>query len=280
MQIKEKPYTEHRMKVDGLNIHYTDWGNPHLPHLFLAHGAVANAVYWDLVAPAFHDQYHIVAVTARGRSKSDYAPDGKYGTEDYVQDFRELTLGLGLDKIIYVGQSMGGKIGMTYADMYPEQVERMILVDIGGESTGAPAGDPMKSRPEVFNSRAEMETWLRQFDRFPRLNREALDIVLQTSFQQPVNEQWVSSLANPPVYQQRPVPAAGVRHTGRNPVSHAPDTLLVERPDGPRDSSQNPGRDSQLRADSNRFRTSAASGMPRGIYPGSQGVPGGLKPSH
>ena len=159
-----------------------------------------------LDTPAFHDQYHIVAVTARGRSKSDYAPDGKYGTEDYVQDFWELTLGLGLDKIIYVSQSMGGEIGMTYADMYPEQVERMILVDIGGESTGAPSGDPMKSRPEVFNSRAEIETWLRQFDRFPRLNREALDIVLQTSFQQPVNEQWVSSLANPLVYQQRPVP--------------------------------------------------------------------------
>ena len=87
-----------------------------------------------------------------------------------MQDFGELTLGLGLDKIIYVGQSMGGKIGMAYADMYPEQVERMILVDIGGESTGAPSGDPMESRPEVFNSRAEIETWLRQFDRFPRLN--------------------------------------------------------------------------------------------------------------
>ena len=158
MQIKGKPYTEHRMKVNGLNIHYTDWGNPHLPHMFLAHGAVANAVYWDLVAPAFHDKYHIVAVTARGRSKSDYAPDGKYGTEEYVQDFRELTVGLGLDKIIYVGQSMGGKIGMTYAAKYPEQVERMILVDIGGESTGAPSGDPMKSRPEVFDSPAEIET--------------------------------------------------------------------------------------------------------------------------
>ena len=53
MQIKEKLYAEHRMKVNGLNIHYTDWGNPHLPHMFLAHGSVANAFYWDLIAPAF-----------------------------------------------------------------------------------------------------------------------------------------------------------------------------------------------------------------------------------
>ena len=86
---------------------------------------------------------------------------------------------------------------MTYAAMYPEQVERLILVDIGGESTGAPSGDPMKSRPEVFNSLAEIETWLRQFDRFSRWSREAIDIVINTGFQQLVNEQWFSSLADP-----------------------------------------------------------------------------------
>ena len=202
MQISEQLYTEHRIKVNGLNIHYTDWGNPDLPHMFLAHGSVANAFYWDLVAPDFRDKYHIVAVTARGRAKSDYATDGSYETEDYVQDFRELTLALGMDKLTYIGQSMGGKIGMTYAAVYPDQVERMVLVDIGGEGTGAPSGDPMKSRPEVFNNPEEIEKWLRQFDRFARISREAMQIVLQTGFQQLVNEQWVSSIANPLIYQE------------------------------------------------------------------------------
>ena len=119
VQVIEKRYTEHRMKVNGLDIHYTDWGNPDSPHMFLAHGAVANAIYWDLVAPAFQANYHIVAVTARGRAKSDYSPTGSYRTEDYVQDFHELTMALGMEKLTYVGQSMGGKIGMTYAAMYP-----------------------------------------------------------------------------------------------------------------------------------------------------------------
>ena len=77
-------------------------------------------------------------------------------------------------------------------------------MDVGGETTGSLSGDPMKSRPEVFNSPTEIETWLRQFDRFSRLNREAIDIVVNTGFQQLVNEQWVSSLANPLIYQHRP----------------------------------------------------------------------------
>jgi pimeloyl-ACP methyl ester carboxylesterase len=204
VQVIEKRYTEHRMKVNGLNIHYTDWGNPDSPHMFLAHGAVANAIYWDLVAPAFQADYHIVAVTARGRAKSDYSPTGSYETEDYVQDFRELTMALGMEKLTYLGQSMGGKIGMTYAAMYPDQVERMILVDVGGESTGSPSGDPMTNRPEVYNSPEEIESWLRQFDRFARISREAMDIVVQTGFQQLVNEQWISSLASPLAPRQRP----------------------------------------------------------------------------
>ena len=194
--------------MNGLNLHYTDWGNTDLPHMFLAHGSVANAFYWDLVAPAFRDKYHVVAVTARGRAKSDYATDGSYNTEDYVQDFRELTLTLGLDKLTYIGQSMGGKIGMTYAAMYPDQVETMVLVDIGGEGTGAPSGDPMKSRPEVFNNPDDIEKWLRQFDRFSRIGQEAMNIVLETGFQQLVNGQWVSSISNPLVYQERPTQPA------------------------------------------------------------------------
>ena len=78
MPVKEKlPYTDHKAKVNGLRIHYTDWGNPHLPHLFLAHGGVANAYFWNLAAPALRDSYHVVAVTARGRGKSEYSTDGK-----------------------------------------------------------------------------------------------------------------------------------------------------------------------------------------------------------
>ena len=196
MHASAQQYAEHRLPVNGLRLHYTDWGNSHLPPMLLTHGTVANAAFWDLVAPAFRDRYHVVAVTARGRGKSDYALDGRYGTEDYLQDFRALTVALGMEKLVYVGQSLGGKVGMRYASTYTDQVDRLILVDVGGEATTAPIGDPVAERPEVFNTLAEAETWLRTFDRFSRLSQDAMQIVLQTGFHQLVNEQWASTMAH------------------------------------------------------------------------------------
>jgi esterase len=189
----EEQYSEHRVMVNGLRLHYADWGNPQLPLMLLTHGSVANAAFWNLVAPAFRDEYHVVAVTARGRGKSDYSPEGKYDVEDYVQDFREFTVKFGMDRITYVGQSLGGVIGMSYAARYPEQIERLILVDIGGETTSSP--NPIAERPEVFDSLAEVEAWLRKFDRFTRLPDAAMQIVLQTGFHQLANEQWTSAMA-------------------------------------------------------------------------------------
>ena len=92
---------------------------------------------------------------------------------------------------------------MSYAATYPDQIERLILVDIGGESTTAPIGDPIAERPEVFNALSEAEAWLRRFDRFSRLSNEAMQIVLQTSFHQLVNQQWASAMAHALVQPQQ-----------------------------------------------------------------------------
>ena len=35
-----------------------------------------------------------------------------------------------LDEVYLIGHSMGGKVAMTYACMYPESVEKLVVVDI------------------------------------------------------------------------------------------------------------------------------------------------------
>ena len=127
---------------------------------------------------------------------SDYAPDSRYDIEAYVEDFRELSMALGMEKLVYVGQSLGGKVGMAYAAACPDQLERLVLVDIGAQSSRDPVGDPIDGRPDVFGSLGEVEVWLRRFDRFKRLGDKAMEIVLRTGFHQLPNEQWTSTMAS------------------------------------------------------------------------------------
>ena len=58
---------EGTVDVGGLRLHYVEWGERTRPHVLLVHGWDGTAHYWDLVAPALADRYHLVALTLRGR---------------------------------------------------------------------------------------------------------------------------------------------------------------------------------------------------------------------
>src|SRR5688572_22867864 len=47
--------------VNGLRIHYLDWGNPEKPPLILLHGIARVAHTFDHIAPALRDRYHVIA---------------------------------------------------------------------------------------------------------------------------------------------------------------------------------------------------------------------------
>jgi len=62
---------DHSVRLSGLNFHYVDWGNPHLPHVVLLHGGGLTAHTWDMAALILRDRYHLVALDARGHGDSD-----------------------------------------------------------------------------------------------------------------------------------------------------------------------------------------------------------------
>ena len=107
--------------------------------MLLVHGWDGTARYWDLVAPALSDRYHLVAVTLRGRGRSGVDPTGRYRFDDHVSDLDEVTQRLGLERFAFVGASLGGMLALPYAARHPRRVER----DSGLQSLpvpGAPAG--------------------------------------------------------------------------------------------------------------------------------------------
>src|SRR5262252_10890645 len=82
--------------VNGLRLHYLDWGNDTKPPLILLHGIGRVAHTFDHLAPHFSPDYHVMAVDMRGHGDSGWSADGAYLVEDYVKDIDGMARQLGL----------------------------------------------------------------------------------------------------------------------------------------------------------------------------------------
>src|SRR5262245_35266755 len=67
--------------VEGLRLHYLDWGNANAPPLILLHGIDRVAHTFDPIAPRFASRYHVVAMDLRGHGDSGWDPGGRYLVE-------------------------------------------------------------------------------------------------------------------------------------------------------------------------------------------------------
>ena len=83
------------LDINGLKLHYLDWGSPESPALVLLHGLRGHAHSWDDVSSALCDRYRVLALDQRGRGDSDWAAGGDYFTEAYVADLLSFSEALG-----------------------------------------------------------------------------------------------------------------------------------------------------------------------------------------
>jgi pimeloyl-ACP methyl ester carboxylesterase len=120
--------------INGLPLHYLDWGNAAAPALVCVHGYTSSADAFNGFARRFRDRFHIVALDVRGHGESAWSPDGAYTYRDQAGDLAAFVDGLGLGQFILAGTSMGGIIAMTYAMEHGQRLRALVLNDIGPEA--------------------------------------------------------------------------------------------------------------------------------------------------
>ena len=126
-------YTDRTATVNGLRVHFLEWGSPSKPALILLHGISKHAHTFDHIAPDFARDYHVLAVDMRGHGDSGWSPEGAYLVEDYVKDLEGLVRQLGIRRTTLLGNSTGGRVVQVFAGMHPDLVERLIVEDVGPE---------------------------------------------------------------------------------------------------------------------------------------------------
>src|SRR4051812_8067698 len=126
-------YADHYATVNGLRVHYLEWGDPAKPPMILLHGIARHAHTFDHVAPHFARDYRVLAIDMRGHGDSAWDPAGAYVVEDYVKDLEVLVGQLHLRRITLLGNSTGGRVVQVFAGMHPDLIDRIIVEDVGPE---------------------------------------------------------------------------------------------------------------------------------------------------
>jgi len=115
-------------EVQGIKMHYLEWGERGKPDLLLVHGWTNFSASWSAVAEHFQDRYRIIAPDLRGHGESEKPMTG-YRLRDFAEDIRQLIENLELKKPAYVGHSWGGNIGTILASDSPELISQAFLED-------------------------------------------------------------------------------------------------------------------------------------------------------
>jgi len=158
--------TDQFITVNGLRLHYLDWGNERATPVVLLHGLRGFAHTWDPVARPLADRFHLLALDQRGRGESEWAPEAEYNTDAYVSDIEGFVDQLGLRQFVLVGHSMGGANTLAYTSKHPDRVKAAVIEDVGPGSLDSPGSAriarEMEATPVRFSSWAEAEAFCRK----------------------------------------------------------------------------------------------------------------------
>ncbi|WP_207060923.1 alpha/beta fold hydrolase [Motiliproteus sp. SC1-56] len=144
---------------------YREWGARENERVLVCvHGLVRNSRDFDEVARALSRDYRVVCPDVVGRGDSDWLPPGAtYQVQQYVSDMTALLARLNVEKVDWLGTSMGGMIGMAMAALPGSPIEHLVLNDVGPSISRAALkriGEYVGRAP-LFQDHAEVEAYLR-----------------------------------------------------------------------------------------------------------------------
>ncbi len=113
--------------------YYREWGDPDSEHTIICvHGVTRLSRDFDVLANALSKKYRVVCPDIVGRGYSDWFGNKQnYNFLQYCADMNALIANLNVEKVHWIGTSMGGIIGMILSALPHTPIESLILNDVG-----------------------------------------------------------------------------------------------------------------------------------------------------
>lgn len=117
-----------QIKANGIQMNYELSGKKGAPIVVLSHSLASSLVMWNPQRDALNPHFQVLCYDMRGHGKTEVIP-GPYTLELLSEDAIGLLDALKIDRVHYVGLSIGGMIGQSLALNYAHRLRSLALCD-------------------------------------------------------------------------------------------------------------------------------------------------------
>lgn len=152
----EKSFKEVTIPVPWGDIHGKLWGPEDKQPIIFLHGWQDNAGSFDPLVALFPEDIAVLCIEFPGHGLSSQYPKGQmyYLFWDGLHITRRVVKHFGWKSVSIVGHSLGGAVGFMYAACFPDEIDKLVSLDIVC---------PRVSKPEtlVKNTGPSIDTFLK-----------------------------------------------------------------------------------------------------------------------
>jgi pimeloyl-ACP methyl ester carboxylesterase len=141
-------FATRRVKVDECTVSVTVGG--HGPAIILLHGYAEDSRMWGRLARVLATHFTFIAPDLPGIGNSSIPATG-LDMVTSARRIRDAVRSLGYDKVRVVGHDIGLMVAYAYAALYPQEVDRLALMD--AFLPGVRGWEPIYNDPHIWHFR-------------------------------------------------------------------------------------------------------------------------------
>ena len=119
-------FTERDTALNGVRIHYSIGGKG--SPVVLLHGYAQTSHMWNPIMPLLAENHTVIVPDLRGAGGSS-KPESGYDKKNMAVDIHALVSSLGFKQASVVGHDIGLMVAYAYAAQFPQETERLVLMD-------------------------------------------------------------------------------------------------------------------------------------------------------
>ncbi|PDH42406.1 MAG: alpha/beta hydrolase [Rhodothermaeota bacterium MED-G19] len=116
----------------------------------ILHGLLGSLDNWVSVSKTLSSTYKIIILDLPNHGKSYHTTE--FSFQKMAEDLHLFCEKNSLRNISIIGHSMGGKVGIKYADLYPDNLDKLIVVDIVNKEYSPERFSHVFSTIKILNS--------------------------------------------------------------------------------------------------------------------------------